>query len=61
MSQPLQGVWWSSPGASQPPGARAPLDHNCSRTLWQSCLASTHWTPDRTELPHSRQHPPLRP
>lgn len=61
MNWPLQGGWGSSPCTSQPPGARAPLGHNCPRTPWQSCLASTHWTPDRTGLPHSLQHPRLRP
>lgn len=61
MNRPLQGGWGSSPHTSQPPGARAPLGHNCPQTPWQSCLASTHWTPDRTGLPNSLQHPCLRP
>lgn len=56
MNQPLEGGWGSSPRTSQPS-----LGHNCPRTPWPSCLASTHWTPDRMGLPHSLQHPRLRP
>lgn len=59
MSRPLQGGWWSSPGTSQPPGPEPHWITTVHRH-WPASqlLASTHWTPDRTEVPHSLQHQP---